>query len=217
MRRGDWWNDWIFYREYTKSEAAAVDAAYAAAYDKKLLWRPAAPRANAFAVCHWGAPRYLMTIPRTASTSLWGVEEIVVADCHPGTARSSASPVYAYRFMRSGNVARTTADEDAARTPIRTENADIGLETFKDFGGILEKAGFFEAPDFTIGSVVTATPGVRISALRDDVRTTRSSEGTSSRRNYSGITNAMLAKVRVPGLSWKTGPLDTKAFSICAQ
>jgi hypothetical protein len=215
VRRGDLWTDWIFYREYTKSERAAVDAAYAAAYDKKLVWHPAAPRANAFAVCDWGAPRYLMTIPRSASTSLWGVSEIVLADCHRGTTSSSASSVYAYRFMRSGNVARTAVTDDASRTPLRTENTDIGLETVKAFGGRLEQAGFFQAQDAAADAVPTAPLVERISALRDDVRTTRSTEGTSPRRNYSEITNAMLAKVSDPGLSWKTGPLDTNAFSIC--
>ncbi len=69
VRRDGVWTDWIFYREYTKAEEAAVRAAYAAAYDAKLVWHPAAPRANAFAVCQYDAPRDAMTIPAPASTT----------------------------------------------------------------------------------------------------------------------------------------------------
>jgi hypothetical protein len=70
MRRGGQWTDWrIGDRDYTKLQHDAVWAAYAAAYDERLLWRPTAPRANAFAVCIPGAPRDLMAIPKSPSTS----------------------------------------------------------------------------------------------------------------------------------------------------
>jgi hypothetical protein len=118
--------------------------------------------------------------------------------------------------MRSGNVARTTADA-ATHVPLRTENADIGLETVKAFGASLERAGFFEALEPSADTVPAAAPGVRMSALRDDHRTTWTSGGASSRRNYTAVMNAMLAKVTDPGLSWQTGPLDTNAFWICTQ
>lgn len=70
VRHGGAWTDWrIPDRDYTKLQDQAVWAAYAAAYDEKLVWHPAAPRANAFAVCIPGAPRDLMTTPKSASTS----------------------------------------------------------------------------------------------------------------------------------------------------
>lgn len=70
VRHGGEWTDWrIPDHDYTKLQHEAVRAAYAAAFDEKLVWHPAAPRANAFAVCIPGAPRDLMTTPKSASTS----------------------------------------------------------------------------------------------------------------------------------------------------
>jgi hypothetical protein len=54
VRRDGEWTDWSVHRDYTKPEEAAVEAAYAAAFDANLVWHPAAPRANAFAVCDLG-------------------------------------------------------------------------------------------------------------------------------------------------------------------
>ena len=210
VRRDGEWTDWIFYRDYTKAEEAAVGAAYDAAFDRKLVWHPAAPRANPFAVCDWGAPRDAMTIPASPTTSKWGVAEIIAADCHHGTESPSAPPVYAYRLMRSGNVARTTADGDGSRTARITQNADIGFKTFADFGARLEKSGFFQDQD-TKNVAVTDARGERLSALRDDRRTTSSSE------RYSDIMSAIMAKVSDPNLSWNRGPLDTNIFSTCTQ
>jgi hypothetical protein len=65
----------------------------------------------------------------------------------------------------------------ASHVPVRTENADIGLETFKAFGGRLEKAGFFEGQEPATDAVATVPPGTRISAFRDDRRTTWNSGG----------------------------------------
>ena len=66
VRRDGQWTDWSVYREYSTSEHAAVGAAYEVARDANLVWRPAAPRANAFAVCQYDAPRDAMTIPAPA-------------------------------------------------------------------------------------------------------------------------------------------------------
>ncbi|HEY0384142.1 MAG TPA: hypothetical protein VGC72_18280 [Candidatus Elarobacter sp.] len=215
VRRDGEWDDWSVYRDYTEPEWAAVGAAYAAAYDKKLKWRPAAPRANAFAVCDWGAPREAMVIPASPTTSKWGVAEILVVDCRRGTAGAAASPVYAYRLMRSGNVARTTVDSDT-RVARRTENADIGSKTMADFGARLERSGFFQNKDMS-GAVASDTGGQRLSALRDDVRTTWSSERSPLRANYSEIMSAILAKVSDPGLKWAAGQRDDNVFSMCTQ
>ncbi len=215
VRRDGEWEDWSVYRDYTEPEGAAVGAAYAAAYDEKLAWRPAAPRANAFAVCDWGAPREAMVIPASPTTSKWGVAEIVVVDCHHGTAGAAASPVYAYRLMRSGNVARTTADGDT-RIARRTENADIGFKTMANFGARLEKSGFSQEQAGSGNVIRTERHGELLSALRDDVRTTSSSE-PPSRGNYSDITSAILAKVSDPSLAWSPGPRDDHVFSMCTQ
>jgi hypothetical protein len=69
VRRDGEWTDWSAYKHYTQSEWAAVRAAYAAADDPTLVWHPAAPRANAFAVCQYDARRDSMTIPAPAPTS----------------------------------------------------------------------------------------------------------------------------------------------------
>ncbi|MDB5068990.1 MAG: hypothetical protein JWM87_101 [Candidatus Eremiobacteraeota bacterium] len=69
VRRDGEWTDWSVQREYTKAEKAAIQAAYDAVSDPKLVWRPAAPRANAFAICRYDAPRDAMLIPASASTS----------------------------------------------------------------------------------------------------------------------------------------------------
>jgi hypothetical protein len=66
VRRDSEWHVWSVYREYTNAEHAAVRAAYAAAYDPKLVWHPAAPRVDAFAVCRYDAPRDAMTLPAPA-------------------------------------------------------------------------------------------------------------------------------------------------------
>ena len=63
VRRDGEWTDWGVDREYTKSEKAAIQAAYDAVNDRKIVWRPAAPRANAFAICRYDAPRDAMLIP----------------------------------------------------------------------------------------------------------------------------------------------------------
>ena len=215
VRRDGEWEDWSVYRHYTEPEKAAVDAAYAAAYGEKLKWRPAAPRANAFAVCDWGAPREAMVIPASPTTSKWGVAEIVVVDCRRDAAGPAASPVYAYRLMRTGNVARTTADADT-RIARRTENADIGSKTMANFGARLEQSGFFQEEASIINAAGTAGRGELLSALRDDVRTTWSPE-RPSRRNYSDITSAILAKVSEAVLPWTPGPRDDHVFSMCTQ
>ena len=209
VRRDGEWDDWSVYRRYTKPEEAAVDAAYAAAYDAKLVWRPATPRANAFAVCDWGAPRDRMTIPASPTISKWGVAEIVAADCGHGTEGPGAPPVFAYKLMRTGNVARTTADGDGSRTARMTQNASIGFKTFGDLGARLEKSGFFQEQEPGAHVVRTDTRGERISALRDDRRTTSSSE------RYSDFMSEILAKVSDPTLPWAAGPLDSNAFWIC--
>ncbi|GEM_PF-7121035 len=68
VRRDGQWTDWSVYREYTTSEHAAVGAVYDVARDASLVWHPAAPRADAFAVCRYDAPRDAMTIPAPAPT-----------------------------------------------------------------------------------------------------------------------------------------------------
>lgn len=216
VRRDGEWTDWIFYREYSRAEEAAVGAAYAAAYDKNLVWHAAAPRANAFAVCDWGAPREAMIVPASPTTSKWGVAEIVVVDCHRGTENSRARPVYAYRLMRTGNVARTTADDDGSRVARRTENFSIGFKTMADLGARLEKSGFFQDQDSNAGTSGTDTTGMLLSALRDDRRTTWT-EGSSSRQTYSGFISEILAKVSDPGSLWTPGPRDDKIFSMCTR
>ena len=112
--------------------------------------------------------------------------------------------------MRSGNVARTTADGDGSRTARVTENADIGSKTFAAFGARLDKSGFFQ-DQFTKNGAGTDARGERLSALRDNSRTTSSSE------RYSDLVSAIMAKVSDPNLSWNRGPLDTNAFWICTQ
>lgn len=217
VRRDGEWTDWIFYRDYTKSEEAAVDAAYAVAYDTKLVWHPAAPRANAFAVCDWGAPREAMIVPASPTTSKWGVAEIVVVDCHRGTENSPARPVYAYRLMRTGNVARTTADDDGSRVARRTENFSIGFTTMADLRVRLEQSGFFEDQGTSADAAGTDTTGMLLSALRDDRRATWSSERSSSRQTYSDFIAAILAKVSDPGSLWTPGLRDDKVFSMCTR
>jgi hypothetical protein len=214
-RDGEWW-DWDAYQEFTKPQKAAIEQAYAAAYDPKLVWHPAAPRANAFAVCQYDAPRDAMTIPRSATTSMWGISEIVVADCHRGTAAPSAPPVYVYRLMRSGYVARTSADDGDSWIARRTQQANIGSTTFADAEARLEKAGFFQDQGTTVNVGVTDTTGIRLSALRDDRRTMWSAE-RPSRRNYSDIISAILAKVSDPGLLWLSSLRDDRVFSICTE
>jgi hypothetical protein len=217
VRHDGEWDDWSVYREYTKAEEAAVGAAYDAAFDRKLVWHPAPPRANPFAVCNWGAPRDAMTIPASPTTSKWGVAEIIVADCHHGLEAPGAPPLRAYRLMRSGNVARTTAEDGDSRTARRTENADLGFKNFAAFGARLEKSGFFQEQFTSVSVVVSDTRGKRLSALRDDRRTTWNSEQYSSSRNHSDIMVAILDKVNDPSLKWAPGPLDSNAFSICTQ
>jgi hypothetical protein len=117
--------------------------------------------------------------------------------------------------MRSGNVARTTVDSDT-RVARRTENADIGSKTMADFGARLERSGFFQNKDMS-GAVASDTGGQRLSALRDDVRTTWSSERSPLRANYSEIMSAILAKVSDPGLKWAAGQRDDNVFSMCTQ
>jgi hypothetical protein len=215
-RDGEWW-DWDAYREYTKPQEAAVGPAYAAAFDPKLVWHPAAARANAFAVCQYDAPRDAMTIPRSASTSMWGVSEIVVADCHRGTADSGAPSVYVYRLMPSGNVARTSADDGDSWIARLTHNANIGSKTFADFAARLEKAGLFREHDTGVNVIVKDAPSERISALRDDRRTAWRSDRYSSRRNYSDIISAILEKVSDPGLLWTASLRDDTGRSPYAR
>jgi hypothetical protein len=119
--------------------------------------------------------------------------------------------------MRSGNVARTAADDDGSRIARRTENADIGSKTMAAFGARLEASGFFQEVDVSTKTGGTATRGELLSALRDDRRTTSSSDRSSSRRTYSDITSAILAKVSDPGLVWGAAPRDDDVFSMCTQ
>jgi hypothetical protein len=216
VRRDDGWWDWDAYREYTKPQEAAIGRAYAAAFDPKLVWRPAAPRANAFAVCQYDAPRDAMTLPRSASTSMWGVSEIVVADCHSGPADPRVPSVYVYRLVPSGNVARTSADDGDSWIARLTHNASIGSKTYADFAARLEKAGFFHQQDTSDNGGVPGTGGARISALRDR-RVMWSADRSSSGRNYSDIISAILATVSDPGLLWTASLRDDKVFSICTQ
>lgn len=201
VRRDGEWTDWSVEREYTKAEEAAIGAAYAAVGDPKLVWHPAAPRANAFAICKWGAPRDAMTIPASPSTSKWGISEIVVADCHHGPEGPGTPPLRAYRLMQTGNVARTTFYDGDSRFARRTENAGIGSKTFADFAARLEKGGFLQEQDTRADVVATDARGERLSALRDDRRTTWSSERHSLRRTHPDIMSAILAAVSDPGLS----------------
>ena len=217
VRRDGTWTDWDAYREYTESQKAAIGPVYAAVGDPKLVWRPAAPRANAFALCRHDAPRDAMTTPASPSTSMWGVSEIVVADCHRGRAGPDVPPLHAYRLMRSGNVARTTADDGGAWIARRTESADVGAKTFADFAARLEKAGFFHEPDVNFNAVMADAPDQRIGAVRDDRRTMWSSKYSPSSPNYSDVVSAILAKVTDPGLSWTSSVRDDMGFSICTQ
>ena len=215
-RDGGWW-DWDAYREYTKPQEAAIGPAYAAAFDSKLVWRPATPRANAFAVCQYDAPRDAMTTSRSASTSMWGVSEIVVADCRNGPGDPRVPSVYVYRLMRSGNVARTSADVGDSWIARLTQNATIGPKAFADFTARLEQAGFFREHDTGVNHIITDAPSERISALRDDRRTAWRSDRYSSRRNYSDIISAILAKVSDPSLLWTASLRDDKVSSICTD
>ena len=216
VRREGEWTDWSIDRDYTKAEKAAIQAAYDAVSDPKLEWHPTAPRANAFAICRYDGPRDAMLIPASASTSKWGDSEIVVADCHYGFERSGGPPLRAYRLMRTGDVARTTADEIDSGSSRRSEHARIGSKTFANFEARLEKARFFQAQDTRIGHAMTDTRGTRLSALRDDKRTTWNSERYSGRDHFD-IISAILAAVSDPGLSWSPAPPDIGAFSVCTS
>jgi hypothetical protein len=69
VRHDGEWTDWSVYQDFTPLQHGAVRAAYAAAYDPKLVWHSAAPRANAFAVCHRDTPLDAMTMPASPAPS----------------------------------------------------------------------------------------------------------------------------------------------------
>jgi hypothetical protein len=85
------------------------------------------------------------------------------------------------------------------------------------FGARLETSGFFQEVDSNTTAAGMETRGKLLSALRDDRRTTWSSEQSSSRRNYSDITSAILARVNDPGLVWSPAPRDDGVFAMCTQ
>lgn len=216
VRRDGVWDDWSVYREFSQADRTAVGAAYAAVYDDKLTWRPAVPRANAFALCDWKEPRDALTVPASTPGRQQGVSAIAVADCHTGREPGDAAPLRAYRLMPNGAVARTTAAGGDSRTPHLTEQAGINAQTFAEFSARLERAGFFrdqKYPDIN----VAAARGTRLAAVRGNVRMTWDSEHYSAGANYADVLAAIVAAVSDPRLAWTPAPLDTTAFAICAR
>jgi hypothetical protein len=216
VRRDGTWHDWSVYREFSPADEAAVGAAYAAAYDEKLTWHPAVPRANAFAMCDLDEPRDAITVPASAPALQQGVSAIVVAECRLRRAPADATPLRAYRLLPDGTVARTTAADDNARTPRVTEQAAIGAQTFADFGTRLERAGFFRDHRYPDINAVTAR-GTRLAAVRGNLRMMWQSDHYSADADYADVLAVIVTAVSDSGLAWRPAPLETTAFAICAR